>query len=764
MAPGSGTRPCRDGGIGEHAGDAGADDRSPARAGAFNEMSGTVVGPSVQAGAIHGDVHFHEPAAPPVAPRQLLAEPAYFTNREQELTRLGAVAGGGARPPVAVLTGPGGVGKTALAMRWAHQVAAGFADGQLYVDLGGFSGTKPVDPGEVLGLFLRALGVAPARVPVRLAEQAALYRSVTAQRSLLVVLDNAYSAAQVRVLLPASPTSLVLVTSRSRLSGLVPEGADLIEVRPLPPAESVALLADALGQRRVAAELGDAEVVARLCGGLPIALCVAAARLASRPRLSIGRIAGELSGAQDRLRALSVAGGRPVQAAFDASYRSLEAPVAAAYRRLAWHPGSAFGPGPVGAVTAVTGVGSADAGEVVEALVEANLLEEVAEDRFRFHDLVRLHARGKAMSDDVAGERESAIRSMVEWYLAAALRADLVITPYRRRLQYTFGREPAVLPRFGDRQEALDWLEAERVNLIEAGRTAMVQGWPELAWHLCDVMWPLLLYRKHYRDRLDIDRRGIEAARAWGNAWAEADMLKRFSRVCLVTGDAAAAEEHIRASISLYDSIADRRGWADAIGGLASVYQDTGRIAQAIGLLRQVLDANRELGDDRATGLCLIGLAGLLTDQGQADEAVRLLTEARELFTALREVDPYNGVRVLTGLAGAWLETGELDRAAQAATEAVQGMRTLGSTFEQAEALDLLGRITAQRGEDRDAIEYWRQAWRIFASLGSSRAGEVRARLDLAAERIGIVVDTPHRAAGDPDDGPGAANDGEPPW
>jgi len=328
------------------------DDANPGRAGSSNEISGTVWGPSVQAGTIHGDVHFHEPPAAPSVPRQLLAEPAYFTNRESELNRLAAVVGGRSRPPVAVLTGPGGVGKTALAMRWAHRVASGFAHGQLYADLGGFSGTEPVDPGEVLGLFLRALGVAPARVPVGLAEQTALYRSVTARRSLLLVLDNAYSAAQVRVLLPASPSCLVVVTSRSRLSGLVPEGASIIDVGPLPAAESVALLADALGEARVAAETGDAEAVARLCGGLPIALCVAAARLAGRPRLSIRRVAGDLLSERDRLRALSVGGGRPVQAAFDVSYRFLAAPAALAYRRLALHPGPAFGLGPVAALTA----------------------------------------------------------------------------------------------------------------------------------------------------------------------------------------------------------------------------------------------------------------------------------------------------------------------------------------------------------------------------------------------------------------------------
>lgn len=702
----------------------------------LNELSGTVVGPSVQAGTIHGNVHFHAgPDADVPVPRQLPAASPYFVNRVAELALLDALLeeqGAG----LVVLSGPGGVGKTALARLWTYRVQDRFPDGQLYVDLGGFSEGEPVDPREALGGFLRALGVAPQRVPLTLAEQAALYRSVTAGRSLLVVLDNAYSAAQVRVLLPAPGSSMTVATSRNRLIGLVPDGARLLDVTPLAVADAVGLLDRAVGGSRIDQERDKAKELAIACGGLPIALCVAAARLAARPRLSVARMATDLADEANRLTGLSAVDGASVKAAFDVSYRSLDARTAALYRRLALHPGPEFSRGPAGAVLAALDGGAlADrpAGEV-ELLLEASLLEEVAEDRFRFHDLLRLHARQQADVDDTAQDRATAVRAMLEWYLAAAARADSVLTPYRRRLPYPPATAPTGLPEIPGRSEALVWLEQERANLVTAGRMALSLGHAELAWQLCDVMWPLFLYRKHFRDQLEVDARGVEAARVWGNVWAEADMLKRLGRINRIIGDYPAAEQHIRAAIVRSREAGDVRGSLDAEESLASLHRDQGHDTAAAQMYTHVLAGNRELGNDRCTGITLINLGMVLPRLGRAAEAVGFLREAQDLFAQLSDVDPLNGARVVVGLAGAYLGIGDLTGAEQAAAEAARRMQELGSEYEYAEAQHLLGQVAQRRGNGAAACRHYRLAHDIFASLGSPRASMVVGRLtELAA-------------------------------
>ncbi len=674
-----------------------------------NDLSGTVLGPSVQAAAIHGGVHVHQtPDGPLPVPRQVPVPPSQFVNRSAELAALDGLVSGGAR--VVVLTGPGGVGKTTVATVWAYRTRDRYPDGQLYADLGG---DEPRDPGEVLGGFLRALGVPGARIPVGLAEQAALFRSATADRTVLVLLDNAFSAAQARVLLPGSAASVAVVTSRSRLLGLVPDGARLVEVAPLNTTESVRLLAGTVGAERVAAEREQAERLAELCGGLPVALTVAAARLAARPLLTVGRVVAQLRDETHRLAG--------VQATFDLSYRSLTAPAAALYRRLALHPGVEFGLGPAAALG-----GDAAA---VEGLVEANLLQEIGEERFRYHDLLRLHARQRAETEDDAGVRRAAVRAMAEWYLAAAGRADRVVTPYRRRLPYAWTTEPVELPELSDRQEALAWLDAESDNIIGAGRAALDHGYAELAWHLCDVLFPMFLYFTRFADRLDVDARGVAAARAWGNGWAEADMHRRRGRACILLHDYPAAESHIRQAIELAGRVGDERGSINGREALAALYRETGRTAEAVDLLWQTLAANRARGEDRNTGLTLITLGQLLPGVGRAAEAVDALRDAGRLFAGLSDIDPYNEVRVLTGLAGALLAVGDLPAAEEAATRAVRRMDELGSAYERAEALDVLGRIAHRRGDAAAAANHYRGALAVFEELGSAKADGVRARL-----------------------------------
>jgi tetratricopeptide (TPR) repeat protein len=461
-----------------------------------------------------------------------------------------------------------------------------------------------------------------------------------------------------------------------------------------------------------------------ICAGLPIALCVAAARLAARPRLSVGKVVSELADETNRLRRLSISDGLSVQAALDVSYRFLDPRTATLYRRLSVHPGREFGTGPIAAVTPEPQ--SEAQADPVDSLLEASLLQEVAEDRFRFHDLVRLHAIQKAETDDHERDRKTAALAILEWYLAAAQQADRVLTPYRRRLVYQFTTTPRSLPALVSRDVALGWLERERVNLIAAGRAALDHEYAELAWHLSDVLWPLFLLQRHYRDRIDVDRCGVAAARRWGNVWAEADMLKRLSRVCAMTRDFEAAERYAHESISRYEEVGDSRGSLDAQESLALVYRDSGREELAATALAGLLDANRRLGAERSAGLMLINLGVLLTTLGRAAEAVPMLREARELFAKLSDVDPYNEVRATIGLSGAYLNTGELVQAEDMATAAAGRMDELGSEHGKAEALSLLGQIAQRRGDIATACAHFLNALHIFDALGSSRATSLR--------------------------------------
>ncbi|WP_432829983.1 tetratricopeptide repeat protein [Dactylosporangium sp. CA-092794] len=655
------------------------------------------------------------------------AQAAHFTGRDGELARLDALLAAADPPPVVVLAGAGGVGKSALALRWAHGQDR-FADGQLWLDLGGFGPGAPLDPAGALGALLRALGVPPEMVPPTTAERAGLYRSVTAGRALLTVLDNAHSAEQVRPLIPASAAGAVLVTSRSRLAGLVPDGARILDLAPLPAADGLALLARAAGPERIGGERAPARAIAELCGGLPLALCVAAARLAARPRLSVARVAAELADETTRLAALAAPEGPSVRAVFDVSVRHLHPGAAALYRRLALHPGAEFSAGVAAAVAAT--IPGCPPG-ALDRLLQASLLDETEEDRFRYHDLLRVHALDRARTDETDADRRATVELFAEWYLLAARRADARVTPYRRRPAYTPRTAPAALPSFAGRNDGLDWLEREYPNLVAAGRAALDHDRAELAWHLADAVWPVLLFSKPAPpERAAVDRHGLAAARRWGHPWAEAVMLKRLGRSSAKLGDLAAAEAHTRAAVRRYADAGDLAGALDAREGLAAVHAEAGRPEEAATELLAVLAGNRRLGRARGTALTLVSLGRLLPGLGRAAEAVPLLREARAIFAAPAGADPYNAARATLALAAALLAAGDAAAAERPAAEAADRLRDLGAPHEHAEALTVLARVARRLGDPATARRHYRAAVDLFTAAASPRAAAVRAELD----------------------------------
>ncbi|MFJ5986847.1 ATP-binding protein [Lentzea sp. NPDC092896] len=661
-----------------------------------NVMSGSA-GRVVQASSI-GTVHLHNQEPIPV-PFQLPPAPRCFVSRQDELAALEGW-------PLLVISGPGGVGKTSLALRWLHDRHEEFPDGQLYVDLGAHSPDGPIAPEDVLEWFLHAFGMRD--VPVSLAARQALFRSVTAGLAFSVLLDNAVSSAQVRPLLPASGT--VVVTSRWRLSPLGTDGARFVEVEPLGQRDSVRLLEQLVQDHRLAAEPDAAGELARLCGGLPVALSVVGARLSARPRRSVGRELTELR--DDRLPELDE--DASVAAVLDLSYVDLPVRQARLYRLCAWLPGTGFGAEPA---AAMAGEQVDDVAEALEELVEKNLLTETADNRFRFHDMLRTHARTKA---DPA--IEEGLRRLIEWCVATAVSADLAVMPGRQRIGPAY-REAVPMA-----AGAAEWLELERANLVAAIRCAYDHDWPDLVWQLCEAMWHLFLKGHHYADWVETHRLAIPAARESGNPVAAARLGTRLAMAYLNLGrhDEAVTELDAVLAAGLTDPVSG----PSALSLLGRVHLERGDPAAALDCYRRVLEARSGPGRERGVAMARRRIGQALIELGRADEAVVELELAESLLT-----DPVERARVRTFLARACADAGLHDRARSLLDSASNDLRT--SPFDRADALVLLGTLA----DDHDqAREHYLAALACFHDRADPAAVRVRDLLERHEHRLAADV------------------------
>jgi tetratricopeptide (TPR) repeat protein len=692
-----------------------------------NVLQGVVSGSTVQADVVHGGVHFHPatPAQQVAAPRQLPAPPVNFVGRAAALTALDSLREErGSRCGLALITGSAGVGKSALALYWSQRSAAHFPDGQLHAELGAFDPDGPVAPGVVLGSFLRSLGVSAERVPFDVAEQAALFRSMTADRRFLILLDDALSAAQVRQLLPSAPGCMVVVTARWRLGGLIGDGAMFVTVEPFDDQEAIELFTETIGARRVDSEPAPALALARLCAGLPIALSVTAARLATRPRWSIGRVLAELSDERRRLASLSTHGDVSVKAAFDLSYRSLAAPIAHCYQAVGLHPGAHVS---AAVIAAALDVPQEEATAMLDTLVEINLLGDVSDERYQMHDLVRLHARDQAQD---APDRDMMSGRMAEWYLAGVRAADVLLTPYHRREadRFSFLHPLAVV--HADRGDALDWLERERVNLVRMV-VESAKATPDLAWLIAYSMWPLFHYRRHHQDRMVVDRVAVGCAQRLGNRSYLAQMLRRLAFAHFDVNEFDEAARLFESSLDLYRQLDDRYGSAAAVGGLGSVALAQRRFSDAAERFTEELAICRELGERRRVALAMLNLGLVANAAGASAQATDRLTEAATLYAELGDLDPYNAARCHIELGRALTRSGEYDASAKQLNRALVRMRELGSPRGQAQARHALGELALATGGVADAVNHHEEALRIYEQLGDREADEVRRLLGL---------------------------------
>ena len=699
-----------------------------------NEFSGRSRGSVVQSGRIEQLNMYAAESAPFGPPMQLPPPTPLFMGRGDDLAWFGeqwrrsVSAGAGA---LFVVSGTAGVGKTSLALAWLHDRAEEFPDGQLYADLSGYTARVPDSPAEVLSGFLRALGIAPERVPMGLAERVALFRTVTRGIRVCVLLDNAVSAAQVRVLTAASQGCATVVTTRGTIGGLMMDGARFRRVEPWSSATGAEFVERALGDERSAMEPEAVQRVVELCGGLPLALSVAAARLASRPRWQIGRLAEALERDGARLEALAVGEDAAVLPALDGSYRVLDEESGRLYRVLGWCPVVWFD---AVMVAAVLDCRPEFAESQLELLVDANLLEEF-DGRYRFHDLVRLHAAHCAEQSPATGGKQQVLARLTDYLLLRATAAETLLTPSHRILERRFLLGHIECPCFDGENEALAWLERERPNLMAVLRYCASDGMDSVVWQLADAMWPLFLRLNYVDDRLEALELAVRAAEAEGEEAAEASLQITLAAALRVRGQPAEAERCCRRSLELYRRLGNFRGQGQACHGLGKLHAFLGEFDRAQPWFAQALELWEQADYRRGMALAYQGLGRVAAACGDPG-AEELLRRSHEGL--LLEGDSYDAAWSMILRARVLKAHGELDLVLYLLDEAATRMSAAGSTYGQATALEGAGQVHETLGAMARAYECYTQAETLFARCEPAEAERVGARL---AGRVGPEVD-----------------------
>ncbi|MER6993475.1 BTAD domain-containing putative transcriptional regulator [Saccharopolyspora hirsuta] len=657
-------------------------------------------------------------------PAELPPAPAGFVGRRRELGELDRLLAERERGStlLAVLTGIAGVGKSALALTWAHRVEQEFPDGQLYASLRGYhSEREPLSPGEALTSMLKALGVAADAIPVELDDRAALYRSLLAKRRVLVLLDNARDSDQVRPLLPGSAESMVLVTSRRRLDGLVVRsGATVLPLETLPTESAIELLDRAGVPGKSASEPVAAAELADLCGGLPLALRIAAARLAANPARGVSDLVHELTDERNRLHALDIDddADTSVRRAFDISYRSLHPVHAETFRLLGLVPGHTF---TADAVAALCDTDPASAQRRLRALALAHLVVEPEPDRFGMHDLLRVYARDLLAESDDPG----ALRRLLNHYLVIADHARRFLRPTRDELNFA-GDTPH--PEINDRAQALDWFDAEWPNLVAAVRAANARGMHDLAWQLARLQFNYLMVRCPWEDWIRVYTDGLDSARAiddpTGKVLMSAGLGVAHSRSGQLDEALAHYDESYRVAVANDD--ASRRAMTQI--NMASVLFRLKRYDEAKAHCQDALRVYRSLGDRYFEAGALNNLAMVEQVNGEREEALAHLREAEALYRAADDLDTL--AMVLNNCGEVCIELGRLDDGERYHHEALDVALKCGSAMRQASAHLGLGDAARCRGDLAVTRTRWETALAIFEAEGSPRASEARERLE----------------------------------
>jgi DNA-binding SARP family transcriptional activator/CheY-like chemotaxis protein len=667
-------------------------------------------------------------------PAQLPHSMPGFSGREAEIDRLNKLLSGdgcdaGRTIVVTAIAGTAGVGKTALAVHWAHQIRDRFPDGQLYVNLRGFDPAgSAVEPGEAIRAFLDALGVPPDRIPPDIEAQAALYRTLLADRRVLIVLDNARESRQVRQLLPGTPLSLVIVTSRNQLLSLVAsDGVQPVALDLLPPTEARHLLARRLGKQRIAAEPTAVDQIIRSCAGLPLALSIVSARAATNMRLPLGDLAEELRETHGGLHALD--GGDTqtnIRAVFSWSYDALSPPAARLFRLLGLHAGPDIG---LPAAASLTGVPAQQARALVTELTSAHLLTSRDNKRFAFHDLLRAYARELAETHDPAEERRAAVQRVLDHYLHTSYRADGLLRPSQYDVIALGSPSPLVVTEnLGDHHEALKWLTTEYHVLLAALRQAANDGFDVHTWQLAWALTSFFDRSGRWHEAVAFQCAALEAANRLGDPYAQAKSHGCLAYTSTRLRRYQDAHRHLLRALGFYRELGDKPGQAHALRSLAWVFDQQGSYREALshayGAFELFRAARHLTGEARS--LSAVGWFHIQL----GDPEIGLMHCKQALDLQKKIGDQHSQAETLSSIATGYQRLGRHQEAVAHYQQAVQLFREFGARQGEAVTLAYLGDAHLAGGHHAAALEAWHLSLAILSELGHPEASHVRGKLD----------------------------------
>ncbi|TDC43982.1 helix-turn-helix domain-containing protein [Micromonospora sp. KC213] len=699
------------------------------------------VAPAQASGVAAGAVR-----ASDAVPHQLPPALGSFVGRAAQLAQLDAECGGdiglltagadGSGKPAAtsvVLSGTAGVGKTTLAVYWAHQVAERYPDGQLYVNLRGFDPTgSMMTPAEAVRGFLEALGVPPERIPTYLPAQVGLYRSLLAGRRMLVVLDNARDVDQVRPLLPGSPGCLALVTSRNRLAGLVAtEGARPITVDLLTVGEARQLLARRLGADRLTVEPWAVDEMIERCARLPLALAVVAARGMAHPAFPLTALAAELRETQRLFDAFdSGDAGTDVQAVFSWSYQSLTPPAARLFRLLGCHPGPDVG---IAAAASLAGLPRGQVHRLLAELANAHLVTEHAPGRFGAHDLLRGYAAELAENTDPPETHRAAVQRGLDHYLHTAHTAALLLQPGWDPVRLDAVHHGVAPEAITDHDHALAWFTTEYRVLLAAVAHAERTGFEGHAWRLAHTLVDFLQRRGHWCDLVASQGAALVAAQRTNDPSGQANAHRDLARVLARVGEPKAAEDHYRAALKLFGELDDLTGEARTHRAFGAMLDRLGRHTEVLYHVQRAADLYRAAGHLSGEASAQNGIGWAHAQLGQYGPA---LERCRRALILLRRTDDRHGeANTWDSLGFIHDRLGRHRRAIRCYHRALNLFIQIGERYDEAETLTRLGDSRYSLGDRAGAVRTWQRALRILDNLGHPDAEQVRDRLVRTARR-----------------------------
>ncbi|TDD92172.1 tetratricopeptide repeat protein [Actinomadura darangshiensis] len=701
-------------------------------------MTTYLSGASIGGDSVSGDKIVHLTAAPQepdAPPRQLPPDVPGFTGRRTVLARLGSlVEAGGPAPVIIALTGMPGIGKTALAVHWAHLMSERFPDGQLFLDLRGYSKRGALSSREALGQALRTLRVPSDRLPVDEDELAALYRSRLANKRMLIVLDDAEDPRQVYPLLPGTSSCVVIVTARLKLTALVARyGARAMALDLLSEAEALDLVGEVAGRERTQQEPAATAALVQMCARLPLALRVAAANIATRPQQSVADTVHALAEG-DRLSKLAIGEdpGEAVGATFDLSYRGLAQETRRAFRLLGLVEGPHVAPEAVGALLGAT---PEAARRLLYRLETAGLVQAIGGGRYHLHELLREYAQGRSLAEDSPVVQTAAIQRLATWYLATAQQAGRFLDRYRRTIRQEL-TAPPVNPDPAERAGHLGWFAAEQPNLTALVRQVARLGWDQLTWELADAVYDFFELGRHCHENLDVHRLGLEAAQRASNPLARFFMHHHISVSHRELGRTTEALWEAAAALQLSIRLQDRYGEAAVLDNLARTHLQLSDYRMALELGRQALSIRREISDRHAEAITLDTLARGYQGLSRYDEAYG---HAEDALKIRKEIGDLRGeAETLDNLARIYYGTGRIGESLAFTEKALKIRKEIGDRHGQGETLAFLAYLHMRIGRHEQACDHIEQALAIRQEVADPQGeGQALVHLSTIRRRLG---------------------------